>query len=268
MTYLQFHLVFIVPLLLVLLYAVRDAVDVLGPRARWTLPAICLIALSYTTPWDNYLVYRGVWGYGADRVLATLGYVPVEEYAFFALQPLLVGAWTYWQLMGASHARARAGGARRATLTSAGRMASRVTWVGVVLFTACAAVGATLLGTERGLYAGLILVWASPMLAVQWLLVGAHVARVPRLFARMVVPPTLYLWAADRAAIGLGIWHISPRYTTGLHLFGLPLEEALFFLVTNLLVVFGIMLFLRPGGQLFLPPRVQRADTTLSIRTL
>ena len=32
---------------------------------------------------------RGVWGYGENRVLFTLGWVPFEEYLFFVLQTLL-----------------------------------------------------------------------------------------------------------------------------------------------------------------------------------
>jgi lycopene cyclase domain-containing protein len=56
--------------------------------------------------------------------------------------------------------------------------------------------------------------------------------------------PTLYLWVIDRIAIGNGIWRISDAYTTGIQLFGLPIEEATFFLVTNLLVVQGLSLLL------------------------
>jgi len=29
--------------------------------------ADCLLALVYTTPWDNYLIWRDVWHYGTDR---------------------------------------------------------------------------------------------------------------------------------------------------------------------------------------------------------
>ncbi len=34
------------------------------------------LALVYTTPWDNFLVYRGIWAYPSGRVLATLGSGP------------------------------------------------------------------------------------------------------------------------------------------------------------------------------------------------
>jgi len=36
--------------------------------------------------------------YGMGRVVGTIGYVPVEEYLFFLLQPILTGLWLYWLL--------------------------------------------------------------------------------------------------------------------------------------------------------------------------
>jgi len=60
--------------------------------------ADCPAGAVYTTPWDNYLIWRDVWHYGTDRVVGTIGYVPVEEYLFFLLQPILTGFWLYWLL--------------------------------------------------------------------------------------------------------------------------------------------------------------------------
>jgi lycopene beta-cyclase len=249
MTYLGFHAVFILPPLLLLMLLNRGAVQRLGRRALWTVPAVALIAVIYTTPWDNYLVYRGVWWYGADRVVGTIGYVPVEEYLFFILQPLLTGAWTYLVLQ-----RPRVPGAPRGSEpVRSGAPSEAVSSVGdardlgMAVYALCVAGGALALTYEPGLYLGLILVWAAPVLAAQWFFVGRAVVRVPAAFAAAVMVPTLYLWIADRIAIGAGIWSIAPQYTTGLHLFGLPMEEALFFLVTNLLVVQGVLLFLLPS---------------------
>jgi len=56
--------------------------------------------------------------------------------------------------------------------------------------------------------------------------------------------PTLYLWGADAIAIQSGVWTISPKYMVEVSAFGLPLEEATFFLCTNLLVVQGVLLLL------------------------
>lgn len=119
--------------------------------------------------------------------------------------------------------------------------------VGVGVYLTLGAAGVLALTFERGLYMGLILAWAAPVLAAQWAFAGPALVRAPGLYAAAVGVPTLYLWVADRIAIGAGIWSISPEYTTGLHLLGLPMEEALFFLVTNALVVQGVVLFLQPG---------------------
>src|ERR671919_519557 len=53
-----------------------------------------LLAVVYTTPWDNYLVATGVWYYNPELVTGiVLGYVPIEEYTFFVLETILSGLW-------------------------------------------------------------------------------------------------------------------------------------------------------------------------------
>jgi len=225
MSYLEFHLVFILPALAMtsLLAWRRGAVTL---RDGMWLFVLVLLAVGYTTPWDNYLIATGVWGYGTDRVIGTIGLVPIEEYLFFVLQPLLTGMWFY-AIRGATP--------DSIPPSSAGR-------AGLIVALALLLVGAGALMVESGRYLGLILVWAVPVLLLQWG-VGASALWVQR---RVVVlgvgVPTLYLWLCYRLAIGLGIWEISARYTTGWHLAGLPIEEAVFFLVTNMMVVQALAL--------------------------
>lgn len=240
MTYLQFHLVFLLPPIALLAGAVWRRRARLPRRAGLFLALLPLIALVYTTPWDNYLVWRGVWGYGPDRVIGTIGYVPVEEYLFFLLQPLLAGLWLYLLLE-----RGRGTGNReQGSENGKGKGAERARWVGAGVYLALAGAGVWLLGFERGTYLGLILAWAAPVLAAQWGWAGAGMWRRRRLFLVAVAVPTLYLWVADAVAIALGIWTISLDLSSGLIVLGLPVEEAVFFLATNLLVVQGLMLFL------------------------
>jgi lycopene beta-cyclase len=256
MTYLQFHLIFMLPALLAAAWLARGSVSVLGTRARWSIPALMAIAFAYTTPWDNYLVAREVWGYGQDRVIGTIGYVPVEEYMFFLLQPLLTGLVLYALLArlhatnrephpAAQHLRGRAHGATKV------RIAGAFAW-GIV-----ASSGVILLRTEAGTYMGLILAWAAPVLALQWACAGHLIVRRTPAVTAAVAVPTLYLWVADAIAIRLGIWHIAERFTLGPRPFGLPIEEATFFLVTNILIVQGLMLFL------YWTPFARRAQKTL-----
>ncbi|MEM1041278.1 MAG: lycopene cyclase domain-containing protein [Bacteroidota bacterium] len=240
MTYLQFHFVFTLPAILALRMAGPRLERRDGFKATLSLALIALIAFAYTTPWDNYLVQTGVWGYGPGRVLATVGHVPIEEYMFFVLQPILTGFWLYHLIWGRLADRL---GPEPNTQPSA---AAR--WTGTVGYLAGALVGAFLLAPEPTRYLALILVWACPVLAVQWAYGGHHLWRLRRLVFWAVAVPTLYLWVADRIALALGIWHISERFTTGIAPGGLPLEEALFFLVTNVLVVQGLVLMLHTWG--------------------
>ena len=222
MTYLQFHLAFTVPPLL--------ALALLQPRGwgRWgPLALLAAVAFAWTTPWDNYLVAREVWTYPPDRVVATIGYVPVEEYAFFLIETVLAGLW--YRIVRARWTLTEASAGRRAHV------------IGAAVFGLLTVLGAVLWAQGgRGLYLGLILVWACPVLAGMWWIDGGRLARRGRLLAAAVLPPTLYLWVADRVAIGLGIWDITAATRTGWEVVGLPVEEALFFFVTALLVAQGL----------------------------
>ena len=238
MTYLQFHLLFIVPPVLLLFSGLRRSLAALGTRGWWALWAVPLIALVYTTPWDAYLIRSGVWGYGSERVLGALWGVPFEEYAFFLLQPLLTGMVFYRLLARLLEVDPHP------VLERSPRAVRRA---GAAMALAWMVTGLALLQRTEGTYLGLILVWAMPVLAGMWWLKGDMIWRWKAATIPGVFIPTLWLWVADRYAIKAGVWHISEELTLGWNPTGLPVEEATFFLVTNMLVVSGLVLFLEPG---------------------
>lgn len=192
------------------------------------------IALTYTTIWDNYLVASEVWGYDPKRVTGLrVGWVPIEEYSFFVLQPLLTGSWL--QLM----ARFVPADDRpynrdpRNRLIATGLLA--VPWLisTVDLFT----------GPQKRKYLDLILSWALPPIMLQVAFGGDILWRNRNMVATGIVPATLYLGWADSQAIGAGIWKINPKKTIGVDVIPhLPFEEFLFFLMTNVLLTFGVTL--------------------------
>ena len=94
-------------------------------------------------------------------------------------------------------------------------------------------------------YLGLLLLWAGPPLALQRAVAG-DLLRASR-WDRLVVgaPVVLWLCLADRLAIGAGTWSIAADASTGV-LLGLPVEEALFFCLTGLLVADGLLLATDP----------------------
>lgn len=230
LTYLGFHALAIFPVLcglaLFARYRLGTGRDVLGGTAL-----LATLALIYTTPWDNYLIVRGVWWYGDGTVLTRFWAAPLGEYLFFVLQPLLVGLWV---------ARFRIETDQSLAIPPLTR-ALGLLGGGVV-----AAVGLAVLGRDSGLYLGALLVWSAPILSIQWAFGWPFLLANWRTVAVGTLVPTLYLWVADRIALGLGIWALSDQYTTGLAvpLLALPIEEALFFLLTSLFVVQGLVLYL------------------------
>ena len=93
-------------------------------------------------------------------------------------------------------------------------------------------------------YLAYLLIWAGLVLALQWSTGGPELRARWRAVASAVILSTTYLSLADRFALGSGIWEISPQQSLGVKLNGLPLEEALFFLLTNLMVAQSVALLL------------------------
>lgn len=207
------------------------------------LALVAVLAFIYTLPWDHLLIRWGVWGYPPGRVAATIFGVPLEECAFFLIQPVLAGSWTV--------VLARIGGAalRAGPRIASGRAVSAWSPVGAAAGLAVTAAGAGLLLRTETLYLGMILAWSGPVLALQWGLAGRLLLRQLRLLILAVAAASIYLWIADRIAIGAEIWHISETYTTGFVPLGLPVEEAVFFLVTNVLVVQGLLMLSDPSAR-------------------
>ena len=194
-----------------------------------------LIALVYTTPWDNYLVANRIWWYEPSLVTGiTLWWVPIEEYTFFVVQALLVGLWILTLM-------------RRLPLPDVPfRPHPRARWISFGLVAALWAVWVIVFfaGWSPGRYMALLLAWFLPPVLLQ-LGFGADILwHYRRLVLVALLVPTVYLCILDAAAIASGTWTISPRYTVGLELGVLPLEEITFFFMTNVLIAFGMVLML------------------------
>ncbi|WP_129113294.1 lycopene cyclase domain-containing protein [Halegenticoccus tardaugens] len=235
LTYFEFLALFVLPPTLALFALRPPSIVRSAGRVRVGIALLAAIGLVYTTPWDNYLVSKGVWSYGSGTVTGRVWHAPVEEYVFIVLQSALTGLWT-----------ARIREARGRSFASDPELSipfpRRV--VGVLAGASMGAVGAFLLRGDPTFYLGSILLWAAPVFALQWGFGWPYLFRHRRTVALGVLAPTAYLCLADRFAIGLGIWRLSPRYTTGVSIAGLPVEEAAFFLATNAFIVQGLLLFL------------------------
>ena len=77
---------------------------------------------------------------------------------------------------------------------------------------------------------------------LQWALGAEWLWHRKKLIFPVIAVSTLYLSLADTLAIHLKIWTISGMFTTVIHLGKLPIEEGVFFLATNIMVVQGLEL--------------------------
>lgn len=247
MTYFGFLLRFLgIPLVLLLMITWidyrrgRTAPGFFNSRAVWwSIGLHVLIAVAYTTPWDNYLVATEVWNYDPQLISGILfGWVPVEEYIFFVLETILVGLW--WWLI-----------ARRLTppentiLPKNTRIFMTAT-LGVIWL-----LSAAILAVEwrPGTYLALILAWALPAIMLQTGFGGDILWHYRKLVLWGILPVFLYLSATDSIAIAAGIWTIDPTQSTGVFIGALPVEEAVFFLITVVLINFGMTLSLAYVSQ-------------------
>lgn len=242
MSYLGFLARFLLlPILILLLLFLRERgkalPSALQGHSPWkVLLVLVVVALLYTTPWDNYLVASGVWWYNPAQVMGIVfGWVPLEEYLFFLLQPILVGLWLLWLV-------------RRLPVVPvpAGEGSGKYVWAGATSLASCLWIVSLLLLVthwQPARYLALELAWALPPIMLQLAFGADLLLRHWRLLLLVVIPATLYLAAADALALAAGIWTIDPQQSSGLLLAGrLPVEEFLFFLLTTILVTFGLVL--------------------------
>jgi len=225
-----------------------------GISPGWSLLAHVAVAVIYTTPWDNYLVATGVWTYQAGLVAGiTLGWVPLEEYLFFVVQSLVTGLWLIWLARRLD---------RDPPLKSVPRL-YRWLVLATMLALWLAAALSLVLPIQPTRYLALQLVWALPPIALQLAFGLDALFRRWRLAAAAILLPTAYLALADIIPLGAGTWSIAASQSLGWLLLGpLPLEELTFFLLTNTLLGFGMILFMATESL----PRAQALSRKLTSR--
>jgi lycopene cyclase domain-containing protein len=256
MTYFAFLFYFVlIPILILLAIAISDhrAGKMISGFNNKLVPfgiaVHVFLAVTYTTPWDNYLVATGVWSYNPNLVTGiVIGYVPIEEYTFFIVETILAGLW-WWFL------------ARRIALTPSPSPNGRGEFPlnkALIIFSSSLLLVVFWLfftyqfffGADEWNYLGIIFFWALPAILPQ-LIFGADILWHHRkLVFWSIFVPGLYLALMDIVALSETTWQISRTQTLGIDFFGiLPLEEVTFFFITNVLISFGMTLMLSDLGR-------------------
>jgi lycopene cyclase domain-containing protein len=85
MSYLEFHLVFNLPVLLLLAFLARRRFTF--EHAKW-IGVVLVIVLFFAIPWDSWAVRRKLWDFSESQILMRIGVLPLEEYLFFVIATL------------------------------------------------------------------------------------------------------------------------------------------------------------------------------------
>ena len=206
------------------------------------------VAVLSTLPWDSYLIRNRIWTYPPDVVLGPkLFDIPAEEVFFFFIQTfntsllyLLLSKSTFHPQYLQCDSKLNQP-ERHAAQSLRVRMHYGQILLALLLVSAFS--GIAIGGSCT--YLGLILAWAVPFLLLLWTLAYQLLLTLP--WTNTVLPivlPTIYLWIIDTLALRRGTWVIESDTKLGWHLWpGLDIEEAVFFLVTNMLIVFGQVAF-------------------------
>jgi len=230
LTYLQFHLVFSLPVLALLWYLAPRYEVVRQRRAAAGIAILVAIAYLYTTPWISYMIRQGAWWYADGAVLVRALSIPLGEYLFFTIQTVVTAFALH--LIGFDPTF------REGDFDRKPRVAGVLAGVAMV-------VGGLWLTTldPSYLYLGGLVAWVGPVVALQWAVGGGYLVRTPRIWLAATLLPAAYFWVADRIAIAMGTWQLSAEYTTGVAVLGLPVEEMLFFAAAGVMTVNGLVLF-------------------------
>jgi putative membrane protein len=239
MTYLRFHLIFNLPLLVVLAALTGPVPWTMGEGAAFGL--VLLAVMIFTTPWDNLAAKWGIWGFPREKYSLRLGYLPVEEYAFFLLQSanvmLAVRALFHFMPDWQTGQETEIG---KWTLICLA--ASVIPWLFV-------AVQLYWLRRKAGpcVNYAIHLAWFLPVIYAQWILAPPLFWGHAGLLVLVTAAFGVYYTLADLAAVRAGTWFFDEKQITGLKLGGiLPWEEIAFFFLTSLLVAQSYLLLL-PG---------------------
>jgi putative membrane protein len=257
MTYLSFLIGFVLtPIIILLIWLLYQRQKgswrpyLISFPISYSFVLLAALATLYTTPWDNYLVATRVWWYDPVRVLGiTIGWVPVEEYLFFMLQPVLGGLFLLYLfshnlIVPPSYAPA---GKHETGQDELKGLRFRRWSLAIAFVIWISALASLAIGKAEATYLGLELAWAMPVIILQ-LSFGADILwQQRRKVVLAITLLTIYLSAADALAIQSGVWTINPMKSLGVLLgWVLPVEEFAFFLLTNTMVAFGFVLIWAP----------------------
>ncbi|HET9109655.1 MAG TPA: lycopene cyclase domain-containing protein [Ktedonobacterales bacterium] len=228
MTYADFLLIFLISPLIALGVILRRRL--LDHRFLALTGGLTLVALIYMAPWDHTAAVWDLWTWAPGRTWGARWWdVPPEEYLFCILEALLASTLIYAMLLWRGRIVSSAQPRREARPLRGDAVTTL-------------AAGALIASAQAGWsYLPFLLVWALPVIGIQWALGGRYLWRERRVWPWVALVLCAYFTLADAVAISAGVWSFDARALAGVALGPVPLEEILFYLLTSLMVTQGFI---------------------------
>jgi len=224
MTYFSFLLLFLLPVLGVTFFFFLKTRGASKFRIKGMV-ILVFIAVFYTTPWDSFIIKNGIWFYDQNKIIGTILRIPIEEYFFMMIQTLIASMLYCIN--------------QKNLKTIYFSFSPRY----LILFSILFLCGFQMIKIENLKYFGYLITWASVPLAIQWIVGSKQLINSIKYWVLPFFLFSIYLSFIDCIAIKNNIWTIAQETSCGLLVFGLPVEEIVFFLATNLLVFQGMALW-------------------------
>ncbi|XP_026805481.1 bifunctional lycopene cyclase/phytoene synthase-like [Rhopalosiphum maidis] len=241
LTYKDVHLLYTLPVIGVLSLIARPFINRLE---IFKIAFISAIGLVYTTPLNNYIFYRKGRSYAPEDILGVIGHVPIEEYVFFVVQTVLTSLWALLCVRWSTPCL---------NFNYDKHSYQLIRWIPIAFLAIATVVGYIIaIPGQSTFYLGCVLWWVSPVVIFMWYGAGNFFIKkiIPCTFA--IVVPTLYLCWIDQIALKENIWHINEKTMLNIIFVAedLPFEEAIFFLISNVIVVLAGCCFDKARGMI------------------
>lgn len=227
MSYIELITAFVAPwvvLELLLLFKRNDPI-------RTVLSGVIItgvLTLIISAPLNQILAQQNILVFNRFESLYMVGDLPVEIYGLIAGMCLFSGLILYF-LRPRIHPV---------------RFPSR--WIklgGIAFFAPLAITCIIMLREPTFAHMGVILLWFSFVMGAMWLFGGSLVWRTKSRFILATLISTIYFSLIDAFAIHKGYWIVNASLSSGITIFGLPIERSLFYLCMNLAFCQGLELF-------------------------
>lgn len=234
------HFAYTLPVLSALILIARPFIN----RSEiFKIVLITITHFAYLKLWDAFIITDDTWTFLPERVHSIIGQSTTEKYMFLLIQIVLTSLWALicvrWTIPCLCFNYNK-------------KSYQLIQWIPILLLSIVMAVGFTMVDPGQDtFYLGCLLCWASP--AVMYLWYGSGNYFVNKIISSSIatVIPTLYLcWVNQKVSVVNDLHTSAP---TSLNVFvaeDLTLEEALYFFITNVIIVLAVLSYDKARGMM------------------